>query len=218
MAARRAKKLTVCEGPALPFNWHYTTFVDFLDHWQALSAGLLGFFAAIIVVWFTLGIERRKADRELDALRKSLGVELRVIIRSVLVAYNSLMDRTKNKTETDGHILQYTAELPIPIIYRANANRIGLLGPDAMRVVAIYNFIEIARSGITPLARAAVKLPSTYLIAVANPLLSACQQSVPVLQKFRIGDPAYDEIDKKLISEINAASREAAKAATPKPD
>jgi hypothetical protein len=47
--------------------WHYTTALDALDHWQALIAGGLGFLAAIIVVYVTLRIERRKLERELDA-------------------------------------------------------------------------------------------------------------------------------------------------------
>jgi hypothetical protein len=28
--------------------WHYTTFVDFVDHWQTLLAGLIALVAAII--------------------------------------------------------------------------------------------------------------------------------------------------------------------------
>jgi hypothetical protein len=52
--------------------WHFTTWLDLFDHWQALIAGALGFAAAIIVVRFTLRIERRKAQLELDAARKSL--------------------------------------------------------------------------------------------------------------------------------------------------
>ena len=34
--------------------WHFTTWLDLFDHWQALIAGALGFAAAIIVVRFTL--------------------------------------------------------------------------------------------------------------------------------------------------------------------
>jgi hypothetical protein len=41
----------------LPNPWHYTNAIDFLDHWQALIAGVLGFAAAIIVVWITLRID-----------------------------------------------------------------------------------------------------------------------------------------------------------------
>jgi len=51
--------------------WHYTTIVDFVDHWQTLFAGLIALIAAIITVFVTLKVERRKVDCEIDALRKS---------------------------------------------------------------------------------------------------------------------------------------------------
>jgi hypothetical protein len=196
--------------------WHYTTFVDFLDHWQALMAGLLGFAAAIVVVRITLQIERRKADHELDALRKSLGVELRVVIRNALVAYNALMDRVKNNMETTGQVLPYATTLAIPIVYPANAGKIGFLGSDAMRMVAIYGLLDIARGAVTSLARMpAAKIPSKTLVNIAEPLLRACEQSIPMLKQFQVADPAYDEIDNTLINAINTALREAASAPHP---
>jgi hypothetical protein len=66
--------------------WHYTTFLDLIDHWQSLTAGVLGFAAAIIAVILALQTERRKMQRELDALQKSLAVELRQHVGNALVA------------------------------------------------------------------------------------------------------------------------------------
>ena len=190
--------------------WRYTTLADFLDHWQALVAGLLGFGAAIVVVWITLRIERRKADRELDALRKSLGVELRVLIINALVAHNSLMDRVKNNTVTTGQVLSYATSLAIPIIYPANADKIGFLGPDAMRVVAIYGLLDIARRGISSLAQMpTANMPPNTLATIAETLRQACEKSIPMFKQFQVGDPTYDEIDNKLIESINVALREA---------
>lgn len=51
-----------------------------LYDWQSLLAGALGFAAAIIAVVLTLLAERRKARRELVAIRRSLGVELRQFV------------------------------------------------------------------------------------------------------------------------------------------
>ena len=51
----------------------FTTMLDLLGHWQSLLGGLLGFAAAVAVVAFTLRSERRKAERDLAALRLSLG-------------------------------------------------------------------------------------------------------------------------------------------------
>jgi len=76
------------EDAVLP--WHYTTIVDFVDHWQTLVAGLIALITAIITVFVTLKVERQKADREIDALRNSLAVELRQLIPRALGAHTSL--------------------------------------------------------------------------------------------------------------------------------
>ena len=61
-------------------QWQFTTILDRVDHWQTLIAGLIALAAAIITVKVTLNIEQRKVDRDIDALRKSLAVELRQLI------------------------------------------------------------------------------------------------------------------------------------------
>ncbi len=70
--------------------WHYTTIVDFVDHWQTLIAGLIALVAAIITVFVTLKVERRKVEREIEALHKSLAMELRQLIPRALGAHTSL--------------------------------------------------------------------------------------------------------------------------------
>ena len=40
--------------------WHYTTLVDFVDHWQTLIAGLIALIAAVITVAVTLKVEKGK--------------------------------------------------------------------------------------------------------------------------------------------------------------
>src|ERR1700729_1391583 len=99
--------------------WHYTTFWDWVDHWQTLIAGGFALLAGVGTVVATMMIARRQiaasreeADRviaatreqtettvrlerervlsELDALRKSLGVELRQQIGGAFRAYDNL--------------------------------------------------------------------------------------------------------------------------------
>ena len=72
--------------------WHYTTFWDWLDHWQTLIAGGVALLAALIAVQITLRVERRKADREVDALRKSLAVEFRLQIARAFDVYDGLRE------------------------------------------------------------------------------------------------------------------------------
>ena len=194
--------------------WHRA--VDFLDHWQALIAGLLGFAAAIVVVWITLRIERRKADRELDALRKSLGVELRIVIANALGTYSSLMRRVKKNEAITYRALAYLFRVATPTIYPANADKIGLLGSDAMSVVIIYNLIEGARSGARSLEGMPIdSIQPANIAVIAQGLLRACEQSRTILPKLRTGDPAHDKKDNDLIDKINAVSSEAANAHDP---
>lgn len=61
------REASLGEGIAVP--WHYTTVVDFIDHWQTLLAGLIALIAAVITVAVTLNVERRKVDRELDVAK-----------------------------------------------------------------------------------------------------------------------------------------------------
>jgi hypothetical protein len=190
-------------------NWHHT--VEFLDHWQSLVSGLIGFAAATLVVCITLRIERRKADRELDALRKSLGVELRIIVPNALGTYNSLMSRVRAKNPITFRTLTYLFRVANPTIYKANADKIGLLGTDAMYVVIIYNLIESARSGAASLEGMPIdQIQPESVAIIAQGLLRACEQSQTILPKLRTGDPAHDEKDSALIANISVALSEAA--------
>lgn len=116
-------------GTTAAVPWHYTTLVDFIDHWQTPIAGLIALIAAIITVVVTLKVERRKVDRELDALRKSLAIELRQLIPRALGVHDSL---TKLGAKTDGPItarmLESLSRMPAPIIYPANAARFRRTG------------------------------------------------------------------------------------------
>ena len=79
-----------------------------------------------------------------------------------------------------------------------------------MPVTLLRSLLISPAAELPPLARmAAAKIPSKTLITIAEPLLRACQQSIPILKEFQVGDPAYDEIDNKLINSINTALREA---------
>ncbi len=97
--------------------WHYTTYLDLLDHWQALIAGVLGFAAAIGVVWVTLRIERRKLQQEIDALRKSLAVELRQQVPHALRAGLALRGLASSRPPITARMLQSLASVPAPMVY-----------------------------------------------------------------------------------------------------
>ena len=144
--------------------WHFTTVPDALDHWQTIIAGLAALLAALIAVLVTVRVERGKARREVDALRKSLGVELRQQIPRALAVYISFVLRRSDEPIT-ARTVERLSRMPAPIIYSANAGKIGLLGAEAMDVMIVYDLLETARNG------------AAQLMAFGTPddIISACR-------------------------------------------
>jgi hypothetical protein len=156
----------------------------------------------------TLGIERRKAQRELDALRKSLAVELRQIIPRALGAGRALRDLARSNQKITARMVERYARVPVPQVYPATAGKIGLLGDDAMGVVIIYSLFELGRSGTASLrnSRDPDNVSSETVAAAAVPFLTACQYALSVLPKVRTGVAAHDQQDAGLIAQITAAT------------
>jgi hypothetical protein len=193
--------------------WHYTTALDLFDHWQALIAGVLGFAAAIGVVWVTLRIEWRKSERELDALRKSLAVELRQVVPRALGAGIALWRLAKSGQRITARMIESYARSPDPKVYPAIADKIGLLGDDAMGVVIVYSLNELARSGVVSLinSREPDDIPRDTVAASALPFLTACERALPLLLKLKTGVASHDQHDAALIQRIRAAQDESSR-------
>ena len=189
-------------------HWHYTTFVDALDRWQALVAGGLGFLAAIIVVYVTLRIERRKAERELDALRKSLAVELRQLVPRALGAAVALKKLAREKNPITARMVENYARIPTAIIYPANADKIGLLGNDAISVVVFYSLIELAKAATDSLmgSREPDNISPATVEATAGTFFTACAYSAEkVLPNFKTGVASHEQKDAALIQSIETS-------------
>jgi hypothetical protein len=189
--------------------WHYTTFWDWLDHWQTLIAGALALVAAIITVVVTLRVERREARREVETLRKSLGAELRQQINRAFHVYEGLRDLSRT---SDGLIsarmVENKSRMPAPIIYSANAGKIGLLEGDAMGVVIVYTTLEGGRSRTDRLAMAyntPDDISPDVVMETADVFLAACGHAQVVLPRLRTGDASYDDQDEALLQKIKAA-------------
>ena len=192
--------------------WHYTTLIDFVDHWQTLIAGLIALIAAVITVAVTLKVEQRKVDRELDALRKSLAIELRQHIPRALGVHSSL---AKLASKTDGPItarmVESLSRMPVPIVYPANAHKIGLLEEDAVDLVIVYGLLDIARDSAARLItsyRTPDDISANVVLMTAAAFLEACQYARSVLPKFRTGVASHDDRDAELLRRIEAATAE----------
>jgi hypothetical protein len=187
--------------------WQYTTFVDFVDHWQALIAGALGFAAAVVAVILTLRIERRKLQREMDALQKSLAIELRQHVGNALIAGKALKGLARGGHRITARMVESLVQVPTPIVYPASAAKIGLLGRDAMDVVIVYSLIEIGRSGAARLitSRTPEDISAETVEITGGAFLYACAYAQTILPKLRTSVAEHDQKDAELIRRINEA-------------
>ncbi len=210
---------------------------QFLYDWQTVIAGVLAFVAGFGTVVATMIIARRQiaasreeADRviaatreqtettvrlerergasEVDALRKALAVELRQQITRAMGAYDGLygLGFMPNAPITS-RMVESKSRMFAPVIYLANAGKIGLLGAGAMDVVIVYDLLEIARDGAARVMnfRTPDDISAGVVMGTAQPFLMACRYARDVLPKLRTGDPSHDAIDGALIQRINDA-------------
>jgi hypothetical protein len=184
--------------------WHFTTWLDLFDHWQTAIAGLI----ALIAVQVTLQVERGKAVRELDALRKSLAVELRQQITRAFGVYDGLRElSSKSDSPITARMVESLSRMPAPIIYSANAGKIGYLEGDAMDVVIVHTVLETARDGAARLMnfRTPDDIDRAVVMGTADALLEACSYARAVLPRLRTGVASHDALDEASIQQINDA-------------
>jgi len=186
---------------------------EFLYDWQTIIAGMAALLAALITVLVTLRVERRQAKRELDALRKSLAVELRLQIARAFDIYDGLRELgSKPDGPITARMVEGKSRMPAPIIYSANAGNIGLLEGEAMDVVVVYTMLEKARGDVARLMtfKTPDDISPAVVMRMADDFLAACVFARDVLPKLRTGDPSEDDKDKALIQEIKAAASQLA--------
>ena len=193
--------------------WHYTTCLDFLDHWQTGLAGAAAVLAATATVWAvwsqtatTVRLERERVLSEVDALRKSLAVELRLQIARAFGVYGGLRELSTGGPITS-RMVEGMSRMPAPIIFSANAGKIGLLEGDAMDVLIVYTLLEAARDGAARLMnfRTPDDISAAAVHSIADAFLEACRYAQSLLPRLRTGDASHDARDKALVQQINAA-------------
>jgi len=189
--------------------WHFTTWLDLFDHWQTVIAGFVALVAALITVWVTLRVERGKAEREVNALRKSLAVELRMQITRAADVYDGLRElaSTAAARPITARMVESKSRMPAPIIYSANAGKIGLLEGDGMSVVLVYTLLEGGRDGAARLmtSRTPDDITAVTVLSVADAFLTACQFALDLLPKLRTGVALHDATDEGLAQQVNTA-------------
>ena len=188
----------------------YTGTWKLLYDWQSLLAGVLGSFAAITVVVFTLRAEQRKTARELIAIRRSLGVEVRQFVSMAMAAHNGFKCLAQSRnTKITARMIENMVHIGQPVVYPASADKIGLLGSQAMEVVIIYNLIEVARAGTDKLLRHRTSddIPPALVAKLADAMMLICRFAQGVLPNLKTNVRETDERDGWMSEAIsNAAS------------
>jgi hypothetical protein len=197
---------------------------QFFYDWQTIIAGALALLAASLTIRATkrstdreieasqaqiettVRLERGRVSSELETLRKALAVELRLQIVRALGAYDGLYGLGfRPNAAISARMVESKSRMAAPIIYPANAGKIGLLGAEAMDVVIVYDLLETARDGVARLMnfRFPDDINPTVVMGTADAFLTACMYARGVLPKLRTGDPSHDVKDKALIQRIN---------------
>jgi hypothetical protein len=171
---------------------------QFLYDWQTLVAGFVALIAALIAVRVTLQVERGKADREVDALRKSLAVEIREYIGILIKTREILRPFSGPEKHIQARGLRSFVVFPPPTVYPASADRIGLLGPLAVSVVSFYSAIERLNFTVRFLNIDPEELVSRENIEkVTSGLEKACGTTLPWLSEL-----SFDERDADFKAKI----------------
>ena len=130
----------------------------------------------------TVRLERERVSSELDALRKSLAVEIRQYI-DILIKTREILRRLSGpeKRMLAGDLRSLAVFYP-PTVYPASADRIGLLGPLAVSVTSFYTTIERLNFTARLITNDPEELVSRGNIEeVAGLLEQACRTSLPLL-------------------------------------
>jgi hypothetical protein len=194
-------------------NWIQHSRVDqFLYDWQTIIAGVLALVAAFGTVVAamrviaatreqtatTVRLERERDASEVDALRKSLAVEIREYIGILIKTREILRPYSGPEKPMQVRDLRSVAVFPRPTVYPASADRIGLLGPLAVSVTSFYSTIERLNSTVRFLTIDPEELASRESIEKVTSLLKqACGTTLPWLSEL-----SFDERDAEFKAKI----------------
>jgi hypothetical protein len=84
-----------------PPPWHFTTWLDLLDHWQTLFAGVL----AVLAAWRTIRATTKSADREVAASQAQTAVAQKQIETTIDLA------RRRDENEYDAFRIMLEAAM-----------------------------------------------------------------------------------------------------------
>jgi hypothetical protein len=188
--------------------WHFTTWLDLLDHWQSLAAGLVALLAAVIALGGSEYFARRKEQRENDAILASLAAEIRQLLLTLFVTHGALERVVRGliraNAQTSARDLTKFTELRQPVAYPAAADKLGRFGRQmAGLVTAFYANIERLKYSVKLAADGpSERLSPPDLEEVAALFAQVCRNSIPLLDAL-----PPDEADAEIRAKIEGIGK-----------
>ncbi len=186
-----------------------------IREWQDFIAGLIGAAALIVTVWWTLTREQRRQRSEEMAFRIALGTEVRQLAAAALNCYekisNVLQVYARSGQSVGRAWLAAHSQLPEPVVYPRNADKVGSLGPEAaFNSVFFYGQLALLADSVRRTALtgddATKALTTDQVVNVMTALVTAAAAAVEVLPKLQ--SPAWTEQDATFKGRVEKAVEE----------
>ena len=162
--------------------WRFTTWLDLLDHWQSLVAGVLAFIAAVIVVVGAEWFARRRDRQEAAAISASLAIEILEFTDTLLRVRDTIQALVTEPKFARRELLTLMEFHP-PVVYPAIADRIGLMRSSlAMDVVGFYADVERVKY----IARIEADDLKAQISSIVKLIEAICRKRLPLLEALPI--------------------------------
>ena len=160
-------------------------------------AGIIGFVAAIVAVLITLCAERRRAKRELNSLRRALGVEVRLYAANALKAHYYCKSLLTNDGPIHAILIEDRAKLPPSTVYANAVVKIGEFGDCGATLVRFFASIAAARDAAERLRDhpLADNLPAVEIAKAANGLIGIAKMGSDLFPFLKTGIESEDGAD-----------------------
>lgn len=190
------------------FSWY-----KLLTDWGSLIAGTLGFAAAIAAVLLAMGSEKRKAKREIESLRRALGVEVRLYTANAFTAHcycKSLIFERDKENPIPSILIEDRAKLPSSSIYANAVIKIGEFGDCAATLVRFFTSIAVAREAADRLRGhpLADNIPPSEIAKAADGLINIAEIGIKLFPFLKTGIESEDSTDTNGVKQIEQAYKE----------
>jgi hypothetical protein len=103
-------------SPVYAVPWHFTTWLDLLDHWQTLAAAFLAVAAAVGTIWATTRSATQQIASTQKQIETSLCLDQRRVGREAL-AFHTMLEAAVGHVLDEAKDVEETFPGPTPYLY-----------------------------------------------------------------------------------------------------